>query len=64
MIKCKCDTYYTCKLCRTDKLMTYEEIGKQLGVSRQMVQHIEKQAIKKFINNMKLLGYNSIEEVL
>jgi len=65
MIKnCKCDDYYTCKACRRIDTYTYAEIGSMMGISHQRVQQIEKNAIRKFKNNLQLLGYNSIEEVL
>lgn len=61
---CKCNEYYTCKACRKANTYTYEEIGAMMGISRQMVQYIEKKAIQNFQDKLKLLGYNSIEEVL
>ena len=61
---CKCDPYYTCKACRRANIYTYEEIGSMLGVSHQAVWEIEKRAIQKFKNNLQLLGYNSLEEIL
>jgi hypothetical protein len=62
--QCKCDPYYTCKACRKANIYTYEEIGSMLGVSHQAVWEIEKRAIRKFKNNLQLLGYNSLEELL
>ena len=65
MIKqCKCDTYYTCKACRRVNIYTYDQIGDILGISHQAVWEIEKRAIRKFKNNLQLLGYNSLEEIL
>ena len=65
MIKqCKCDPYYTCKACRRANIYTYDQIGDILGISHQAVWEIEKRAIRKFKNNLQLLGYNSLEEIL
>lgn len=61
---CACNTYYTCKLCRSVNTYTYEEIAEYLGCSRQRVQQIEKEALQKFKNNLMLLGIDTIEEVL
>ena len=61
---CKCDPYYTCKACRRVDTYTYDQIGDILGISHQAVQQIEKRALNKLKNNLYLLGYNSIEEVL
>lgn len=61
---CKCDPYYTCKACRRANIYTYEQIGTMMGISHQAVCEIEKRALKKLKNNLYLLGYNSIEEVL
>ena len=61
---CKCDPYYTCKSCRRIDIYTYEEIGSILGISHQAVWEIERRALHKAENLFKLLGYNSIEEVL
>jgi len=61
---CKCDPYYTCKACRKTNIYTYAEIGEMLGITHQAVWEIEKKALRKFKNNLQLLGYNSIEEVL
>lgn len=61
---CSCNQYYTCKTCRASNTYTYEQIGAMMGISRQMVQYIEKQALKKFRNNLKLLGYEQLEEIL
>jgi DNA-binding XRE family transcriptional regulator len=61
---CKCDPYYTCKACRRANIYTYEEIGTMMGISHQAVWEIEKKAIRKFKNNLQLLGYNSLEEIL
>lgn len=62
--QCSCNAYYTCKEHRIRTHYTHAEIGAIMGISRQMVQHIEKQAIKKFKTRLRWLGYNSIEEVL
>jgi len=35
-----------------------------MGISHQAVCEIEKKAIRKFKNNLQLLGYNSLEEIL
>jgi DNA-directed RNA polymerase specialized sigma subunit len=35
-----------------------------MGISHQAVCEIEKRAIKKLRNNLYLLGYNSLEELL
>jgi hypothetical protein len=35
-----------------------------IGVSHQAVWEIEKRALRKFKNNLELLGYNSLEEIL
>jgi DNA-binding XRE family transcriptional regulator len=61
---CKCDAYYTCKACRRTDIYTYDQIGDILGISHQAVWEIEKRAINKLRNNLYLLGYNSIEEIL
>lgn len=61
---CKCDPYYTCKACRVATTYTYEQIGDMLGISHQAVWEIEKRAIKKLRNNLQLLGYTTLEEVL
>jgi DNA-binding XRE family transcriptional regulator len=61
---CTCNPYYTCKACRCSTIFTYAEIGAMMGISHQRVQQIEKNALRKFKNNLQLLGYNSIEEVL
>lgn len=61
---CKCDPYYTCSACRRINTYTYEEIGSMIGVSHQAVWEIEKRALRKFKNNLELLGYNSLEEIL
>ena len=61
---CKCDLYYTCKACRRADTYTYDQIGDILGISHQAVCQIEKRALQKLRNNLYLLGYNSIEEVL
>lgn len=61
---CKCDVHYTCKACRTRNTYTYDEIGEALGISHQAVWEIERRALRKAENLFKLLGYNSIEEVL
>lgn len=61
---CKCDTYYTCKACRKTNVYTYEEIGSILGISHQAVWEIEKRAMHKLKNNLYLLGYNSLKEML
>jgi DNA-binding XRE family transcriptional regulator len=61
---CKCDPYYTCKACRKIDIYTYDQIGSMLGISHQAVYEIEKRAINKLRNNLYLLGYNSLEEIL
>jgi DNA-binding XRE family transcriptional regulator len=61
---CKCDPYYTCKACRRVDIYTYDEIGNILGISHQAVWEIERRALRKVENNLKLLGYNSLEEIL
>ena len=61
---CKCDPYYTCKACRASNTYTYAEIGDMMGISHQAVWEIEKKAMNKLRNNLKLLGYDTIEEVL
>ena len=61
---CPCNEYYTCKEHRIRTHYTHAEIGAMMGISRQMVQYIEKKAMNKFKNNLKLLGYDSLEEVL
>jgi len=61
---CKCDAHYTCKACRVATTYTYDEIGDMLGISHQAVWEIEKRAIKKLRNNLQLLGYTTLEEVL
>lgn len=61
---CKCDPNYTCKACRKTDIFTYDEIGEALGISHQAVWQIEQRAKNKMLNALKLLGYNSIEEVL
>ena len=61
---CKCDPYYTCKACRRTDIYTYDEIGTMMGISHQAVWEIEKRAINKLRNNLYLLGYNSLEEIL
>lgn len=62
--KCNCNEYYTCKACRKEDIYTYAEIGAMMGISHQRVQQIEKNALRKFKNNLQLLGYDSLEEVL
>lgn len=62
--KCKCDPYYTCKACRRVDIYTYEQIGAMLGITHQAVYEIEKRAINKIRNNLQLLGYNSLKELL
>lgn len=62
--QCKCDPYYTCKACRKIDIYTYDEIGSMMGISHQAVWEIEKRAMRKFKNNLQLLGYSSLEEVL
>lgn len=62
--QCKCDDYYTCKACRRTDIYTYQEIGAMMGISHQAVWEIEKRAINKLKNNLYLLGYNSLEEIL
>jgi DNA-directed RNA polymerase specialized sigma subunit len=62
--KCLCNEYYTCKACRRIDIYTYAEIGDLLGLSHQRVQQIERRALQKFRNNLELLGYHSLEEVL
>ena len=61
---CKCDPWYTCKACRKVTTYTYDQIGDILGISHQAVWEIEKRAIRKLENNLKLLGYNSLEDIL
>ena len=61
---CKCDPWYTCKACRRTDIYTYEQIGTMMGISHQAVWEIEKRAINKLRNNLQLLGYNSLEEIL
>ena len=61
---CKCDPWYTCKACRRVDTYTYDQIGEALGISHQAVWEIEKRAINKLRNNLYLLGYNSLEEIL
>ena len=61
---CNCNQYYTCRACRCSTIYTYAEIGALLGISHQRVQQIEQKALRKFKNNLQLLGINSIEEVL
>lgn len=61
---CKCDPYYTCKSCRRVDIYTYEQIGTMMGISHQAVYEIEKRAINKLRNNLQLLGYNSLKELL
>ena len=62
--KCKCDPYYTCKVCRRVDIYTYEQIGDMLGISHQAAHEIEKKAINKLRYNLQLLGYNSLKELL
>lgn len=62
--QCHCNEYYTCKACRRADIYTYAEIGELMGISSQRVEQIEKKALQKFKNNLMLLGYNSLEEVL
>ena len=61
---CKCDPHYTCKACKKTDTYTYDEIGEVLGISHQAVWEIERRAINKLKNNLYLLGYNSLEEIL
>lgn len=61
---CKCDPWYTCKACRRTDVYTYQEIGDALGITHQAAWEIEKRALRKIENNLKLLGYNSLEEIL
>jgi len=61
---CKCDFWYTCKACRRTDIYTYDEIGTMMGISHQAVWEIERRALRKVENNLKLLGYNTLEDVL
>lgn len=61
---CKCDPHYTCKSCRRVDTYTYDQIGDILGISHQAVWEIERRALKKLAYNFKLLGYNSLEDLL
>lgn len=61
---CKCDIHYACKACRPVDIYTYEQIASVLGITHQAVWEIERRALKKLAYNFKLLGYNSLEDIL